>query len=67
VTNVRKVLLGSLLLLSFLGGPGCHELARMEEWKNERLFGRKTCLPEPYEECEGEGPVVVDELPVYAD
>jgi hypothetical protein len=67
VTNVRKALVGSLLLFSFLGGSGCHELQRMEHWKNERLFGRKTCFPQPEDECDGGGPVMLEELPVYAD
>ncbi len=73
VTIVRKALVGLLLFSGLCGATGCHELTKMERWKNEKLFGRSTCLPHhggsPDECCEYEdgGPGFVDEGPIYVE
>ncbi len=74
VMIVRKALLGMLLLSVAVSGLGCHELGRLERWKNEQLFGRSTCLPHhgaDDECCDDEGaPAFIDgpvEGPVYVE
>jgi hypothetical protein len=71
VTIVRKALVG-LLLLASIAGTGCHELTQMERWKNEKLFGRPTCLPRhgQADECceyEGEPGFVEEGQPIYVE
>ena len=73
VMIVRKALLGMLLLSVAVSGLGCHELGKMERWKNEQLFGRSTCLPRhgSADECCDDGePAFIDspvEGPVYVE
>ncbi len=71
---MRKVLVGLLLLSGIAGGTGCHELNKIERWKNEKLFGRPSCFPHhgPSEECcedemeyGGGAPGFIGEEPVY--